>query len=482
MGCMREKILRILLTAFAVMFVIYPISDGIVNLRVVFLFLLLLFLVLSIRNKLNKIKININENYYHWIVIVLAMITRVGIVLWLESDISQVSDFEGAITASRTLQFAGDYYRVFTHWVLYPTLMNVVYKVFGETQLVALLFNSVILTLCSVFVYNNASMLSKKKSCGLLAAILYIFWPANIFYTLIFTQEHICSLLLQIVIYVFLKSEDSDGLKFNCNKIISFLIVGVLLGISTFFKNFAPVFLIAFAIYYVLKGIREKELKVYIRYKLLTLALICFSFSITKNVIFNFLDDIVGVEVARNITACYLNVGLRDDGTYNADNYNMYFDTLRQNNYDYEKTNSQILEKLFQEEKKNLSLDFFKNKAKIVFGRDSSRVGVVSLSFAAKDHIYKAKILDEQIVEINDNYFTVLVFLTAMGLIPMVRKKDLKVFLMYLFFFGCLLLLLLVEAQNRYMYSIQTIMCILAAWGFSTVKEIYNIGKKKKLI
>ena len=59
-----------------------------------------------------------------------------------------------------------------------------------------------------------------------------------------------------------------------------------------------------------------------------------------------------------------------------------------------------------------------------------------------------------------------------LGLIYMNKLKNLDLFLLYLIFYGSFLLLLLVEAQNRYMYAIQFIMCILAVGGINYMLDI----------
>lgn len=464
----KSQMLTILLYIFTFLFLIFPTSYGIVDLKIVIIFFpLLLFTIYLLR------KIKINEKYYPWIIIILAILTRVGVVLLLNSQIIQVSDFAKALEASYTLKFEGDYYQVFTHWILYPTILNFIYKIFGESQLVALLVNAIILVFVSLFVYKVASLIFNKKSSGFLAAIIYTLWPVNILYTIIFTQEHLCTLLLLIVLYLFLKNESKD--EFNSKKCISLIIIGILLGISTFLKNFAPVFLIAFIIYYILKVFNVKKIKNYTIFKILSIFIIFISYSLSKNVIFNCIDNLVGTDVARNIIACYLNVGLRDDGTYSSENYGTYFSTLKENNYDYEKTNSIILKDIIKDSSSNLSINFFSNKASILFGGDYARLQWISNTLNVDMGNKLIVIIDK----LNNCYFTFLVVLMILGLIYMNRNKDLKVFLLYLIFFGSFLLLLLVEAQNRYMYAIQFIMCILSVLGINYLVEFIDNKKVK---
>ena len=330
-GIMKNKILSILLYIFTFLFLIYPTSYGISDLKVVFTFAVILILVIFLYKKVKIFqKIHINEKFYPWIILVLAIATRIGIVLLFESHIIQVSDFGGAFSASNTLDFSSDYHRVFTHWILYPTLIHGIYQIFGSSQLVALLTNAVILIVASILVYKVSSLLFKNKTAGFVSALLYIFWPSNILYTLIFTQEHICLLLLLIVLYLFLIIENKEDLKLSIKNVILLLLIGICLGLSTFFKNFAPAFIIAFIIYYFLKGFTEKNIKKYTLMKLGTIVIILIGFITTKNLVFIGIDHLAGHPVARNITPCYLNVGLNTNGTYNAGIYNEYFNAVKE--------------------------------------------------------------------------------------------------------------------------------------------------------
>lgn len=483
-GIMKNKILSILLYIFTFLFLIYPTSYGISDLKVVFTFAVILILVIFLYKKVKIFqKIHINEKFYPWIILVLAIATRIGIVLLFESHIIQVSDFGGAFSASNTLNFSSDYHRVFTHWILYPTLIHGIYQIFGSSQLVALLTSAVILIVASILVYKVSSLLFKNKTAGFVSALLYIFWPSNILYTLIFTQEHICLLLLLIVLYLFLIIENKEDLKLSIKNVILLLLIGICLGLSTFFKNFAPAFIIAFIIYYFLKGFTEKNIKKYTLMKLGTIVIILIGFITTKNLVFIGIDHLAGHPVARNITPCYLNVGLNTNGTYNAGIYNEYFNAVKENDYDYDKANDEIMDLLKKRlSDKNASIwqeDFFDNKAKIIFGNDEAKIFWVVSSINAKGTMQITNFIENDYKDWNNNYFIILVTLMSLGLISMNKNKDLKKFLLYLVLFGSLLLLLLVEAQNRYMYAVQPIICILATGGLFDLIKYWEVKNEK---
>lgn len=117
---MKNKIFNIFLLIFCFLFLIYPVSYALSNLRYVFIFLLIYFFLF----KVLKDKINfVNEKYYLIIILVFAILTRFGVVLLLNSNVSQVSDFKNAMDSALSYDFTDIYHRVFTHWNIYPALI-----------------------------------------------------------------------------------------------------------------------------------------------------------------------------------------------------------------------------------------------------------------------------------------------------------------------------------------------------------------------
>ena len=251
------------------------------------------------------------------------------------------------------------------------------------------------------------------------------------------------------------------------------------MGLSIFFKNFAPVFMIAFVFYYILFFCKKNCTRVLIFSKVISVILIFSGYLLSKSVGYAIVDNIIGVDVSRNVTPCYLNVGLRGSGKNDRpESYGVYFDKLRENNYDYKKTNDETINELIYDlrlsENDTLTYNFFKNKAEVLFGNDSARMYWVKETLNSD----RGKAIIDAVKNFNNYYFAICVFLMWFPLIIMNRDKNLFMFLLYLIFFGCFLLLILVEAQNRYMYSIQTFMCILAGYGVGLLaKEISLLSK-----
>lgn len=476
----KEKILSCLLLFFTLLFLFFPISYGLYDLKILIIFSGLIIFICPL---IKKTMIKNNEKYYIWIILILASLTRIGIVILCEPYIEQVSDFKLALELSNDFSLFKEnssYYRMFTHWVLYPVIVSFIFKLFGATQFVALMTNAITLIINAILVYKIIVALFNTKRYGFWGAFLYIVWPANILYTLIFTQEHLGTLFLLIVLYLFINYEkEIVCLKNNHLRYLYFILLGFILGLSSFFKNFAPIFLIAFIIYYFMRCLKENNIKSFIYSKCFLILIMSLSFFVTKYFTFLYLDVKVGEPVVRNITPCYINVGLRGLGVYDENNYQMYLDALENVDFNYKEANKNIIDDL----KKYLKSDsagprkfnFWDNKAKILFGRDSARISWVKSSIK-NPNLHPTAINSLNYIEKYNNYFfVILVFAVMLGLIDMCKKKDLETFLLYLIFFGCFLMLILIEAQNRYMYSVQIIMCILAIPGTSLfVNSIYN--------
>lgn len=351
---------------------------------------------------------------------------------------------------------------------MYPKLTNLIYHIFGVSQLVALLLNACILTISCILVYLNSKIILKNDKYSFIATLMYIFWPANILYTLIYTQEHLCTLLLLLSTYILLKNIDK---KLDIYTILKYILIGLILAVSTFLKNFASVLLLSIFIYFILNIFIVENKKKYAINKGIICTLILITYICLRSIIFIYMDSVVQEKVMRSIAPCYINVGAKGNGTYNDVAYSEYFDELKKQNYDNKKTNKIIMHKLIKNINIKQYIKLLYNKAQIILGDDRDKTYWIfsTINSDGKYTKYMSKF-----AKINNIYYGILVILMATGLIKMVKEKNLKIFLMYLIFFGGMLLLILVEAQNRYMYALQYIICILASYGILTIDKLID--------
>lgn len=467
---MKNKIFNIFLLIFCFLFLVYPVSYVLTDIKFILCFFIIYILLYYFINKISK---KINEKYYLLIIILFAIITRFAAALLLNNKVVQVSDFGGALYSAISFNFDGAYHMVFTHWNVYPALMHFIFNIFGSSQLVALIVNAIILALNAVLIYFIAEAIYGKKKYGLWAALIYIYWPANILYVSIFTQEHLAVFCFLLVIYLMIKLFKKE-IGVGNSKYFIYIFVGIILGFSTFLKNFAPVILIALIVFYIMYLLKQKINKKILITIFVELLVILGAFSLSKNLLYKFNDYLVGQPVARNITPCYLLVGLHSSGNglYNSNLYSIYYKSLEQTNYDYDETNKYIMNILKNDLKFNKELlSMLSFKAKVIFENDLARLSWVKQSIFAKNEDKVGYYIENIVKPINNFYYYSVMLLLTIGLIFMYNKKCLYSFLLYLIIFGSGLLLILIEAQNRYMYSLQTFYCILAVGGIITINN-----------
>ena len=461
---MKTKILNILLITFSLLFIILPIMIIFYHNLFIGLFLLVIFLVTFYFLFLEK-RFIISDKYKCIFVFLLTFITRLLFVIIANKYIIQVSNFEDAFSNAMTLSFDGIFYRVFTHWIIFPEIVHYLFLIFGNHQLVALIFNTLIVSINASLIYLISNQIFKNTNISLLSSLIYVLWPSMLLYVAIFTPDHLASLLLLLSIYLILRFFNNSWKKSFKYKILFATLIGAVLGLSVFFKNFAPVILVSLSIYLLLCFLYKDKIKTTI-IKYLYLIIIIISFSITKSLMFLHVEDLVGNSVVRNVAPCYLNVGLNSKGTghYDKPLYNMYYETYKETNYNYQKTNKIIMTDLKKDIKSN-----YKNidnllflKAFTIISNDNAKILWVIDSLNTEKGV---EIINNTLI-INQIYYIIITIAMLVSLLINVKKKNIELFYIYIIIFGSLLMLLLVEAQGRYIYAIQPLFCICAAYCF----------------
>lgn len=468
---MKQRVFSVCYLLFSVLFFIYPFFYAAVNIRPVIALALLLFALAYLKNR-RQFRIELSHNQLLGIVLGLYVVTRVLAVAFLCTRTVQTSDFAAAFQQIPVLDFRSDvnYYANFVHWIFWPVVQHYILAPFGYTQLSVMVLNAVILFLVTLLIFKVCALLTKNDKCAFVAAAFYIFWPANILYVSVNTQEHLAALLILLVVWLLLRHNPEKG---SAVSLLRFAAVGILLGVCVFLKNFSMVIFIAMAITAVMWALKYKFSWRQAVLHVLLFAVAFGLFSATSGVLYRTADKLVGQPVNRSVAPCYAYVGLHSSGTggYSLELYQRYFSVLASTGYDYDETNRIILDELVHDIKDNERIDvLLDRKATVAMVSDKARVQFVKGGFLEAGHEYAAEFLinDKSILDvqkINDWFYYIIMWCMAFGLIFAYRHRDLKFFFIYLSIFGSALLLLLVEAQGRYMYGIQPLYCVAAGFG-----------------
>ena len=484
---MKERILKVLIVIFCILLLNYPISYSITNIKSIILVLeiMIFFLWIAKKMKFKKYFSFINEKNYFLIILIFSIITRIGIVLCLNSNIKQLSDFEIALNTAYSGNITDSYHLIFSHWNLYPLILNIFCNIFGNYQIVVLLFNAIVNILTSIMIYLLCNRIFNNKKYGFWASTIYIIWPANILYTLILTQEHVGILLLLTAVYLFLNSEKHLKEKYKYSY-LDYTLLGLVIGLSIFFKNYAYVLFIAFVIYHFGYCLINKNTKRVVKRIIPLYIVMIFVYFSVEQLTYLMLDNLAEKPVSRNLLPYTLNIGLRGDGHWNREYAYGYRDLAAKNNYDFDKTNETIMSDLIDDLKKSDSsiwtYSFWNNKASLIFNGDDGRIMWITNSL--KDNQRLSDISSKIINPINNIFFSIVSFLTVIAIVYTIFNQNLKLILIMLIVHGSALILLLIESQNRYKYPLLPFICIIASVGIIYLIDLIkkNVSKKINLV
>lgn len=479
----NKKVFNFLINAFLILFFLYPIITILDTTEYLLPSVIIAFFLIIVINYKN---INLLEHKKTiWIITIAAFLIRLIYVIKINNNIVQVSDFGNVFNTAKTLEYNISYYQYAYHYFLYTFLNGMIYKIFGGYQIVTLILNTVILSIIPILLFKICQKIFKLNTIGNLAAILYSFWPSLILYTAIMSPDHLALFFLVLSIYlilILLEKLERPNLKKDW---IWYILTGISISLIGFFKNFSPVILIALLIVLFLICLLKSKL---IKISLITFFGVALSFIMCTSLIFFFEESVLDAKIMKNQFGQYIYVGLgySNKGVYNRGRYMEYQQLLKENNMDVSKTNEEILEKLLDEIKMNFSdyPELLKYKTTMSFTENSGEIYWIKESLAPQSgnkHIIN--IIEDVITPINENIYIIIVLFMVIGSAYNVwYLKNNRLLLINITIYGCALLLIFAESQNRYKYAFLPLFCIMAATGIFYGKEFFRnlvVGRKE---
>lgn len=406
-----------------------------------------------------------------------AFLIRLAYFILMKNRIAQISDFKVILTYAESGKYASNmfYYRMFPHKLLYPFFLH---SIGLRDQTKILIFQFICVSLIAVIIFYIGNEIKGKK-LGLIASLLYAIWPAHVVYSTVITEEHIAAFLtilcafLIVRLYKYLKGDNHIDRSLIKKIMIISLGIGTASGICVFFKDWCIIVLIATMIIgsFILKEVGWKRGTLI----LLCFFVIVFSRYASKQTIKMHSEHLLGGTVNTQNIPCYLYVGLNpySSGAWNRELYNEYFQFVKETEYDYNAANKIALQKLKKQiieapRENMLKLLFY--KARIGYGDDAAMTFCARIAMDEEDQ-KETEFLFQIIDKIDYIYYLMIVVFVVISVLFLMRFNNRYIFWLLLIITGGVLLNLLIECQGRYKYSIQTIWCIMAAYGMD---QIYN--------
>ena len=228
----------------------------------------------------------------------------------------------------------------------YPFLL---YTSGFRTQNRIFFFQCIIAAFIALFVFMIGRKIKNDK-CGLVSALIYIMWPAQLLYTSVITEEHVAALLLVIIVYLVfcindqlekIKAVISDSTK---RVVIYSIITGVLAGAISFFKDWGIVVIVAIFIsaIWLLVHFHTAMQRITL---IIAILLVILLRQGTVSLGLSCCEHILGVKAGNNVivSQMYGTLDPNSTGECNDEANKDYAERLKKNDYDYSKTNKEVL-------------------------------------------------------------------------------------------------------------------------------------------
>lgn len=202
--------------------------------------------------------------------------------------------------------------------------------------------------------------------------------------------------------------------------------------------------------------------------------------NISKQTTLNNIESLLGIKVNDNTIPCYMYVSLHPNnaGGWNLDRYDEYFVLVSKNNYNYAAANKIALTELEDmiTDSPDYLITLIPLKLYTAYHDNIHMFDCAYIAMTEEDQITYRNFFDI-LHTIDYFYYVIIIFLVFISFILNLKIKSPKIFCLNLIIIGGLMLVVFIESQSRYKYSIQPFWCILA--GFS-LEFVYTTLEQTK--
>jgi 4-amino-4-deoxy-L-arabinose transferase-like glycosyltransferase len=407
------------------------------------------------------------------LITVLAVIPR---VIWVNLvHVTPYSDFytyhtlAGAMAKGELLYPV--YISLFPHVYGYSKVLSILYAIFGDSPFTAVYFNIAVNIGILLLLYYLGRRFYDAKT-GLTAALVYAFWPSQIFYnTLVLTEPfYTFGILLVICLYVIV-IDKGHNMAFQ---ILSFFGLGLAIGLLKYIRPASLILLIAIVIHYIFAEIlrfrvgflKKATARNMVWYKIMLPIILIIAYTAASFIVRNGIERDIGVEIARQSNGFNIFVGMnkQSEGKWTAED-----SSLLQPMIDKGMSSTEIMDTfsaMGMERLKNMDLlthiKHQLNKNRNMWGSDSESLGYTQLAISATSHINISKHIN-WLSYIANGYYFVFFILASAAFIVLKEKTSDQSILLYLYILGTVAVHMLVEVHCRYHYTAVPLLCVLAS-------------------
>lgn len=169
------------------------------------------FWAIALRKRCLK---NAKSSQLAWGMAIVAFVVQIVFIVIVRTWFGQsmISDFTRAQQCLESGRVMTLHHPMFKYWVNYEMILSLLGSLTVPSLWVGQLLNAVCIALSVYPIYRIADSIA-GKDVGIVVSALSIFYPTNLMYGTILTQEYICAALIVWGVYLLLKAFESEALK-----------------------------------------------------------------------------------------------------------------------------------------------------------------------------------------------------------------------------------------------------------------------------
>ena len=410
--------------------------------------------------------------------------------LEVESDYKTyytIAEFLGKGTLSTDAPIICEYISRFSHVIGYPYVLSKVFSIVGKSVLNGLYFGVFCSILCEFFIYKTVRYMAGRIG-GIAALAISAFLPSQIMFSNFLASEPLfsCMLFGCFFLFTFIVKKFNEKSRHLALGFVLYIILGILLALTSEIRPMAQILLIAIAIVLSLSKIKLKKtgndvsvaLRGISKGWICVILMIC-SYLLCSSIVGGSVERTIEREVASSKSSYGYNllVGLniKSQGGWNKEDADLLQDSFDATG---SATDAQLAckEAAIERLKSNPimgSANLLFEKFALLWKSDDNSVASNIISLNNQETLTESKKewLYSKMQLCNGYYLAVVFWAGISGIYLWFRKGSLEQLVMILLFIGTAVLHMVLESQPRYHYYGLQVFSILAAVG---IAEVYK--------
>ena len=352
-----------------------------------------------------------------------------------------------------------------TYLTLTGFVLSFIYKIFGVSTTVAKFFLVILAVLTTWLVYLTGREIADRR-VGFVASLLYATLPSLICYAGVLTGDHLALPLIVLAILIYTRLIKSAQSK-PYHSLIGYAICGIVIGFVDWFRPVGMILLASLLISMLLYQLRKPA---FFQIALAVSVLVFSYFTVSKLAIV-ITENIFQTKMVSSSEKIggYLFAGLNPEshGGVTLDDARIVGETYQRFGSDYAAANRYLVESAFDRLEEGELAKLLIEKYELMW---SSHIALFDYALVGSN--------DQEIVYLMADiesllYFAITLFILIGAVLYLFRQSHPAILTMQLFMLGFGVLMLFLEAQNRYVIIVLPYLILLGALG---MKEAITSG------